>query len=184
MYRIPYENEQITKTIAAPYAPVDFTEEEKAQFRDNIGAGGGGVGAVRYDTAQSLTSAQQAQARENIGAGTDSASEIELLWENASLASSFPAQTINLDLSAYKFVLIVYKYGITSIGGTGGAIIMANGDYAKLIGLFNNKLSNRNVDLRTPNQVKFLGGDRNDEYGGADISDNRLIIPHKIYGMK
>lgn len=39
MYRIPYENEQITKTIAAPYAPVDFTEEEKEQFRENIGAG-------------------------------------------------------------------------------------------------------------------------------------------------
>lgn len=38
MYRIPYENEQITKTIAAPYAPVDFTEEEKEQFRENIGA--------------------------------------------------------------------------------------------------------------------------------------------------
>lgn len=46
MYRIPYENEQITKTIAAPYAPVDFTEEEKAQFRDNIGAGGGGGSSV------------------------------------------------------------------------------------------------------------------------------------------
>lgn len=44
MYRIPYENEQITKTIAAPYAPVDFTEEEKEQFRENIGAGSGGGG--------------------------------------------------------------------------------------------------------------------------------------------
>lgn len=44
MYRIPYENEQITKTIAAPYAPVDFTEEEKEQFRENIGAGSGSGG--------------------------------------------------------------------------------------------------------------------------------------------
>lgn len=44
MYRIPYENEQITKTIATPYAPVDFTEEEKEQFRENIGAIGGSGG--------------------------------------------------------------------------------------------------------------------------------------------
>lgn len=38
MYKIPYENEQITKSIALPYAPVAFTEAEKAQARENIGA--------------------------------------------------------------------------------------------------------------------------------------------------
>ena len=44
MYRIPLENEQITKALTTPFAPVDFTDEEKEQFRENIGAGSGGGG--------------------------------------------------------------------------------------------------------------------------------------------
>lgn len=44
MYRIPLENEQITKALTTPFAPVDFTDEEKEQIRENIGAGSGGGG--------------------------------------------------------------------------------------------------------------------------------------------
>ena len=44
-----------------------LTEEQKSQARDNIGAA---TGAVRYDITQGLTAAQKQKARENIGAGT------------------------------------------------------------------------------------------------------------------
>lgn len=47
MYRIPLENEQITKALTTPFAPVDFTDEEKEQIRENIGAGTGSGGGGR-----------------------------------------------------------------------------------------------------------------------------------------
>jgi hypothetical protein len=61
--------------------PQTFSDTEKAQARQNIGAGTGGggggdlTGAVRYDVAQTLTSPQKTQARENVGAAPQSAFE-------------------------------------------------------------------------------------------------------------
>ena len=69
------------------YLLQDLTEDQKAQARENIGAGTGSAeGAVLF-TPQSLTDSQKAQARENIGAGTGSGSA-----ENAVLYTS---QTLN-----------------------------------------------------------------------------------------
>lgn len=43
MYRIPLENEQITKALTTPYAPVNYTDAEKEQIVDNIFPSGGNV---------------------------------------------------------------------------------------------------------------------------------------------
>lgn len=66
----------VTAKNAVLYTAQTLTEEQKAQARENIGAGtGSDEGAVRYDAEQALTDEQKAQARENIGT-TDGT------WEN------------------------------------------------------------------------------------------------------
>ena len=58
------------------YLLQDLTEEQKAQARENIGAGTGSMeGAVLY-TPQTLTNSQKAQARENIGVETGTGSTV------------------------------------------------------------------------------------------------------------
>lgn len=58
------------------YLLQDLTENQKAQARENIGAGTGSVeGAVLY-TPQTLTNSQKAQARENIGVETGTGSTV------------------------------------------------------------------------------------------------------------
>ena len=62
------------------YLLQDLTEDQKAQARENIGAGTGSgttENAVLY-TAQELTNDQKAQARNNIGAGTSNISQNDL----------------------------------------------------------------------------------------------------------
>lgn len=60
------------------YLLQDLTEDQKAQARENIGAGPGSVeGAVLY-TPQSLTAGQKTQARENIGAGTSNINNTDI----------------------------------------------------------------------------------------------------------
>lgn len=79
-YTVVINGKEYTKTPALTDATVRVGDVVKVVFPqnnyvlryiDNAGEGGAStVGAVRYDTSQSLTEAQKAQARTNIGAGT------------------------------------------------------------------------------------------------------------------
>lgn len=70
------KNEALSSLGAISYlTKQDLTETQKAQARENIGAGTGNgtgsiEGAVRYDKEQNLTNDDKTRARKNIGAGT------------------------------------------------------------------------------------------------------------------
>ena len=75
------------------YLSQDLTEDQKAQARENIGAGTGSAeGAVLY-TPQTLTNSQKAQARENIGVETGTGSTVgAVLYTTQSLTDDQKAQ--------------------------------------------------------------------------------------------
>jgi len=101
---------------------------------------------------------------------------MDLLWENASPTSSFTPQTISLDLSGYKFVLVVMgayssstvtlPTAITPIGMSGCGS-WANGS--------NNATRQYTV---SPSGVTFADG-----YKSGAV-DNTYCKPLEIYGVK
>lgn len=81
----------------------NFTEEQKARARANIGAGTGGgtaAGAVLYDQAQSLTEEQKAQARTNIGAGTGGSADGAVLYDQEQSLNDYQKLTARKNIGA------------------------------------------------------------------------------------
>ena len=103
---------------------------------------------------------------------------MELLWENASLTSSFSAQTIDLDLSNYSWVIVEYMFYTTTqnylnifafIDGVTRSMAVTNSSTSKN--------GFRSLTVNT-NSISF-----NDARYAGD-TDNNYVIPAKIYGIK
>ena len=107
--------------------------------------------------------------------------KIELLWTNPNINSVFAAQTINIDLSKYKYVYIKTKgYRSSSEDTDNGASVMhfcMVGGYASLIHPINTDINRRKVQI-TKNSVSFANG-----YSGTTVA-NDCVIPLNIYGVK
>ena len=103
--------------------------------------------------------------------------QMKLLWENASLTSSFAAQTISLDLSGYDCVYIDFSNGMYYCANcllpinSGEKYIMAHETSRKLL---------RSVNVGTTGVV--FGNARVMSSGWAD--DNTVQLPWHIYGIK
>jgi len=107
---------------------------------------------------------------------------IELIWENASTSSSFPPQTINLDLSKYNKILVMSfahktQQLVTPITivpiGKGGRIIDCKGlDHVHIYG------EARSFHVYT-NKVIF-----DEAYNVISEKDDTTLIPYRIYGIK
>lgn len=110
---------------------------------------------------------------------------MDLLWTNASPTSAFGAQTISLDLSVYKFILIKF--------------LEQNSYYSFDIAESNNTYlhtSNLNifVDDRTYYTVArsyevntnaiIFGNGRMKENSGTAYNADSFAVPNKIYGVK
>ena len=107
---------------------------------------------------------------------------MKLLWTNPSpTAASFAAQTVSLDLSQYRFVLIFFQNQAGSnpinldstIGMVGQHLILAQGAYY---------IRTRSCNI-TATGIVFQGGVYYSSYG-ATTNDNSMIIPQYIYGIK
>ena len=107
--------------------------------------------------------------------------KIELLWTNSNINSDFAAQTINIDLSKYKYVYIKTKgYKSSSEDTDNGASVMhfcMVGGYSSLIHPINTNINRRKVQI-TKNSVLFASG-----YSGTTVADD-CVIPLNIYGVK
>lgn len=101
----------------------------------------------------------------------------ELIWTNSNPTSGFAAQTINLDLSKYKYVIIVakdsYKATPCSVG------IVPIGNYqATGIGRTGGSTTIRHfIATTTGIQVSIS------KFGSSSDGAN-YVIPYKIYGVK
>ena len=100
-----------------------------------------------------------------------------LLWTNSNLSSNFAAQTLSLDLSNYKYVIIVsrtsttqdYKNRASSILPVGGTAFTGVG-VSRDRAIRYAKASTTGIEFKIANY-------------GLD-EDNTFSIPYKIYGIK
>lgn len=108
--------------------------------------------------------------------------KMELLWENASRTSEFAAQTVNLDLSPYKFCEIVFIWGTsdaefatlnvsTEIGVVSQACFVWNGKIARKYTVSNSGIA-FDSGLYAANSSNNLA------------TSNGKCIPYRIYGIK
>lgn len=110
-----------------------------------------------------------------------------LLWENASPASGFDAQTISLDLSEYQFVLIYFDTHATT--GT------FKGYYSSTIAKVgkpglqcNNGEAGTYIITRafavTTNGIEFTLAFYAKTYAGELKNTPNCLVPYQIYGIK
>lgn len=107
------------------------------------------------------------------------------LWENASPASSFVAQVINIDLSDYDYAIISIKYStgndITSMG------MVTNNNVEHSINLMTaGRVMYRNFKINSDNKIEVLDAYTNTwaNITNAFNTDTSLAIPLKIVGVK
>ena len=113
--------------------------------------------------------------------------DMVLLWTNADTTVDFPAQTISLDLSKYTMVLVVAK---TVKNYTGDRVAWQN-----TIGIIGGDKTDMfwvlKVDVlyfynrfftATNNGITFEQGRQ--QYATGTTSNNGLMVPYKIYGIK
>ena len=106
---------------------------------------------------------------------------MKLLWTNPSPTASFAAQTVSLDLSQYRFVLIFFQNQAGSnpinldstIGMVGQHLMLAQG------ALY---IRTRTCNI-TATGIVFEGGVYYSSYGAAKYDDG-MNIPQYIYGIK
>lgn len=113
--------------------------------------------------------------------------KMKLLWENASPASGFDAQTISLDLSEYQFVLIYFDTHATT--GT------FKGYYSSTIAKVgkpglqcNNGEAGTYIITRafavTTNGIEFTLAFYAKTYAGELKNTPNCLVPYQIYGIK
>ena len=93
------------------------------------------------------------------------------VWENPNISASFAAQTLTIDLSAYRFILIVTSDGT---GWVEVGILTRN---TLVMGGAPSNVRGREVRATTTSVIC------GDGYGGS-TKDNTNCIPQRIYGIK
>lgn len=107
----------------------------------------------------------------------DSRIQIDRLWNNDSTASSFPKQTLSMDLSDYPILIVFHKPTTTQNGALGTPLLRGwDGRLINTIG-GGTTFRTRTVFYDTSGITFYTG------YSGA-TEDNTAIIPVAIYGIK
>lgn len=106
----------------------------------------------------------------------------DLLWKNSNSNSTFAAQTIELDLSAYGAVYIVYKIRNSTEDGAHSNILALIDDSIPVTTITNCYYNSSWVLMRhmkvSPTSILFTDGRQNGS------TNNNIIIPSLIYGIK
>lgn len=120
----------------------------------------------------SRTDAEKAQARANIGA------DWTLVWQNASPASDFAAQTLSLDLSAYSTIAVEYQYTTATITFTLSTCVI--GSACVVVYVYDGRLHHRRVVFDSIGTVSFSDAYRTASYG-SNTASNGYMIPTQIW---
>ncbi len=104
----------------------------------------------------------------------------ELLWENASPGSSFPAQTVSLNLSNYSFIAVTFRIGYDG-DYTFNTVLFEKGQKSRFR-TYNGYVVQRSAEP-TDAGVNFGEGMRWTTYGGNAGTFNEVLIPFRIFGI-
>ena len=107
----------------------------------------------------------------------------DLLWTNSNPSAPYQANSINLDYSGYKFLLIVFKNYTTNQTWENTTLIRAvTSTQSHSISLDGGRIRYRGFGLISSG-VDFGGGYSYENYGTSAV-DNNCNIPYQIYGIK
>lgn len=104
----------------------------------------------------------------------------KLLWQNASPASEFPAQTINFDLSAYDAVLIFAKANKTSNNIVSVEVLKGVGTFLSVSTSIN---AYRTFTVAS-HDITVSAGYQALAYNSTTTQNNDVVVPLEIYGIK
>lgn len=108
---------------------------------------------------------------------------LDLLWTNPNPSSSFASQTIQLDLSEYEYIGIIYRRSSSSTYQT-PIYILGVGTSWYWDDQIGGYLVERSIQT-TSSTVVFGNSSRMTTYpNGSRTTDNQYQIPYKIYGIK
>ena len=109
----------------------------------------------------------------------DNRSGIELLWTNPSSTVDFAAQTVSLDLSAYRFVGISTRWTVSYDWGESEVRIFPKSPGVRYLGYVGaGSTVARRIETISDSGVQFGVG-----YNGSS-QQNSVAIPVSIYGIK
>ena len=107
---------------------------------------------------------------------------LDLLWTNASPSTSFVAQTVSVDLTDYDILVLTCNVSTS---------LTKHADFLLIKDLHEFLLScSIDVNLRryitniTDSGITFDIGGKYTPYGSSITTDNSLLIPYKLYGIK
>ena len=107
--------------------------------------------------------------------------KMELLWTNSAPTSSFSAQTVQLDLTNYGMVAIMVEESTSYSDYLTTYYVPVGAKKYEILQSFSN-LRYRYVNV-TSAGVGFEAGNKYATYG-TKSTDNSLLIPYQIYGIK
>lgn len=119
--------------------------------------------------------------------GVSGGLKMELLWTNASPASSFVGQDIALDLSDYDGVFIIFALTISNNYRPNPLFVFEKdtGRSYTILAEQGNKMGIRSVIMYS-NKVNFGDAKSVNTYGSSsgNATNNDVLRPYKIYGIK
>lgn len=105
-----------------------------------------------------------------------------LLWENSAPSSNFNAQTINVNYSNYRFIILEVASAIGTSEPVRSYLINTVIDKIQMDSVYNN--INRRRATFNNNTITFEDGHRISTYGQDDATAyNQFLIPLRIYGI-
>lgn len=110
---------------------------------------------------------------------------LDLLWTNSNTSVNFNSQTINVDYSKYRLLIIDWRNLNDGSRSTTQVVPIANTEFTKTI-FYNiaGRFGYRNITLNANKNSIYFGDSRYYEtYGQTDTVRNDMAIPIKIYGI-
>lgn len=156
-----------------------FRDDIKAWVTNNLNAIGKFSGKASDITIDPIDGSDSTNAQEEFER-LNSKTGMDLLWENPSPTSDFSAQTISLDLSSYKYIILNVRLDYGDIESTN---IICLKELPSRINSTRTTLSYRYVTV-SDTGVEFRDARYTNTLGGSATVDNKFAIPYRIYGIK
>lgn len=115
-----------------------------------------------------------------MGKAVPETGRMKLLWENQNKKKSFPSQTVSLDLTKYKMVLILSTW-LADGWQTSNSLVTPVGANSRLTDCIQ-FVSYRDANV-SETGVYFGDGVRYKEYDTGNVTDNGVCVPVQIYGI-
>ena len=107
----------------------------------------------------------------------------DLLWTNPSPSNNFGTQTVSLDLSGYDLIYVIFRRSTGTSSFNSYNFANVNGAECGVMTFTGGKFCIRSF-AATDNGVNFSTATIYSTYGSGGDTDNTLVIPYQIYGIK